>query len=467
MSLDGLTLHGFADCPYERWLARHLRRVLQLETKGAVALSWGVPPPKTAHAVVRVPREARFADRPEGLRAQPMANPADGLTVRPGGPPTVELGVDLIAWIGWLVSRAEEYDEPRRDTHGRFPPSAALLEQSGMGTLPVADVLAARLRAALCAAAKAADLEVRRQSPWPQGKRFAVCLTHDVDRATGRSFWQAVLRGALAGATAVLGRTSLSRGLLDQAAGFLRGGGHSPFWLFDRILEMEAAAGVRSSFNVLPLDRSVVREGRWLRHRYRCNRPRLASLCHRLVRDGWEVGVHYPYATVDDPEAMVSACRRLEGALGPEVTLRGGRAHYLQFRVPETWHHIVRCGLRYDATVGWADRPGFRSGTCWPHQPFDRRRNDPIDLWELGVHLLDTHVPRGRALATMVEGLLSSVARVGGCACLLFHPSPPVGMTVRAFLDEYREVLSVVTSQREAWVATPAEVVRQISAEAS
>lgn len=450
MTLGPPTVVGLDAGPYEAWLWRHLLRVVALRTEPGVAVCWGAAaPPAGARAVVRVPKDPNFLSHPEALRVQ-ASDP---------------IAADLASWFGWLVSRAEEYEPFEADALGRFPRAAALAQRLGLMEEPVADLLALRLRTAIEAAAGAAGLAVEPDLPWPDGKRFAVCLTHDVDHATRRSLWQGAQLAAGAAASALGGRWAQARRRLDAAAGLARGGRHSPDWLFEPMAELEAARGLRSAFYLLPYESDWAMEGGRRLHYYDVRRPEVLETFRRLAAEGWEIGLHTSYDAHDRPDGLGRDWRRLAEILGPAVPMTGGRSHCLRFRTPETWRQAEACGIGYDATLAWPEGSGFRCGTAWPHRPFDRQAGREVALWEFGTHLMDTYLPSLDALVAKAREVCDRVARTGGCACLLAHPTTPrqAQATVRGFLRAYAAILDDLKSRPDVWVATPREVIARLA----
>jgi hypothetical protein len=108
----------------------------------------------------------------------------------------------------------------------------------------------------------------------------------------------------------------------------------------------------------------------------------------QLRRRGWEIGFHPSYNTLDDQALWLKEKERLEVACG--MAVRGGRQHYLRFRVPDTWRIWERAGLAYDSTAGYADVEGFRCGTCRPFRPFDVEQNRILDLEERPLLAMDS-----------------------------------------------------------------------------
>jgi hypothetical protein len=72
--------------------------------------------------------------------------------------------------------------------------------------------------------------------------------------------------------------------------------------------------------------------------------------------------------------------------------LLGGRQHYLRWETPTTVRLWDANGLDYDITLSYADRPGFRCGTCFEYPMFDsveqralKLRQRPLIVMECSV----------------------------------------------------------------------------------
>ena len=428
-----------------------------------MAILWGEGPLPRASAVVRVPRRDDFRAGVAALREAALRPPGDGLAARrDAGTVVVDLGIDVLNWFGWFLSRTEETGSDRVDIYGRFPQEAALAEQLGLTEVPVADHLACRLREAVLLAARTAGLDLRPVSPWPQGKRFCVCLTHDVDTAVMQSPAWGLEKLVAAGAGAARGRWPAVRRRLSEAVGLTLGGPRNPYWIFDRMADMEDAHGFRSAFYLLAQSTALHWERGRPAWRYRLAQPEILAAFRRLARRGWEVGLHLGYDAADRSGGVQAEWRRLGRLLGDGVAPRGGRCHFLRLRVPDGWRRMARAGMAYDASLGWSRGWGFRTGTSWPYRPFDLERGRAMPIWEFGVHLMDKAVADGPSALAAAKALLDRVAAVGGCAVLLFHPCPPPWADTQEYLAFYRDLLGVIADADGAWVVPPAECVQRL-----
>jgi hypothetical protein len=451
---------GLAEDPRSEWVWQHVQTVLGLEVDGTVAICWGEAQlPAGVTAAARVPRDRAFSAVPSDLAAA-----LEGLrrvnTVR--GDSEVRLPVDVFSWVNWLVSRAEEYDPPTLNEFGNFPREESLLFRAGLAEHPAADLLVAALRTAVEVAARSVGIAVRRTSPWPTGKRFAICLSHDIDNAVRRSASGALYKFAAAGvALSKRQRRTASRRAFD-AIGLLRGNAASPYWLMDPMATREAARGHRSTFFVLPHTQRIVSEGPNQVPRYDVRHPDVQQLLRRLNTGGWELGLHISYDAHEHDDGVARDWNLLRASVPIGVQLTGARSHYLRLRMPDTLRQEEAAGIPYDATMGWRTGWGFRSGSAMPYRPFDVTAGRVLALWELELHLMDVSVPLD-GYVSLLSVLLDRVRNVGGCASVLLHPSPSSNLTPKQYLELYDRVLDQIDTYEDAWVATPSAVVGRMT----
>ncbi len=179
---------------------------------------------------------------------------------------------------------------------------------------------------------------------------FGVCLTHDVDRIykTYQSVYYALTERRLHHLKSLFSRSK-------------------PYWQFEEIMALEDRLDVRSSFYFLNEKHLLsdkppsawLRPTNWIQYtgHYDITEPSIVDVIRNLDRGGWEVGLHGSFDSYAEPDRLVREKRRLETVLGHPVT--GGRQHYLNLNVPETWRNHRDAGLRYDASFGSSSTVGF------------------------------------------------------------------------------------------------------------
>jgi len=176
--------------------------------------------------------------------------------------------------------------------------------------------------------------------------------------------------------------------------------------------------------------------------------PRVKSIrnvIHWLQEHNVENGVHPGYATFRCPERLQVELQILRSVLGEHQL--GGRQHYLRW-CPETWMDWENCGLGYDSTVGYADRVGFRAGTCIPYRPWLLSQDREARLIEIPLLVMDTclldpmHMSSEEPI-TVVSRLIEKCRAVGGVFTFLCHNT-----TLRdpSFVRQYGQILDMLTS---------------------
>ncbi len=327
------------------------------------------------------------------------------------------LEVDLLGGIFAMLSRLEETVPGPRDRHGRFPIGASLAHAEGFVDRPLADDYADVLWLAL-------------RSVWPDLRRvpqtFRLHLTHDIDRP-----WSALGRPPAAAVRAAGGDIAKRRDAvlalrrLRAIADARRGRvDRDPLNTFDLLMETSERHGLRSTFyfqaGTTPDDPDF---------RYRLTDPPFAGVLRRIHERGHEIGLHESYGSDDsaaqvvrEAEGLREACRRA----GVEQEAWGGRQHYLRFRNPDSWRHHEAAGLVHDSTLGYAERPGFRSGTCREHGVFDVIAGRPLRLRERPLIVMDASMFGYMALgyeeaAEVARRMVATCRAYGGTAVLLYH----------------------------------------------
>lgn len=309
---------------------------------------------------------------------------------------------DDLAEAFFHLARVEELGT-ERDAHGRFPAAASCV--------PLLDPPLERLRARL-------GLEPPR---WCGG-RFAIALTHDVDtpwrwtRIGIRGSAARLRRAVQAGAAAPALREA--RALAGIPVHKLRG--TDPNWSFERLLRITRARGARQTFFVMaghnhPADGAAPQA-------YERLRPRLVQT---ILAGGGEVGLHGSYTAAEDPGRLAGEAAALSELAGP---VRGHRYHYLRVDPARNLAAVAAAGLRYDASLGFADALGFRAGIAHPFRPWDHAADAPLDLVEVPLAAMDVTLAEERYLGLPAHAseqrlleLVGYAAAHGGGFSVLWH----------------------------------------------
>jgi hypothetical protein len=341
-----------------------------------------------------------------------------------------------------MLTRYEEVVVPTRDAYGRFPASASIAGREGFLGRPIVDEYVELLWAALLRL-------------WPRLERTPISmrlsLTHDVDDPLAF-----LGRGAAGRARQLAGdalvrrdaRLALRRVRSWTARG--RGDHHlDPHNTFAFLMEVSERHGIVSAFNFLAVGRAAPPDDV-----YSLEDPWIRSLMSTIHARGHELGFHAGFHTFRDARRTEEQFRRLRAAtrsLGIEQDRWGGRQHYLRWEAPGTWANWERAGLDYDGSVGFAERVGFRAGTCREFPAFHLHERRRLKLTERPLHIMERSLFNYMGLAPeaafdAVLELARAARPSGGTLTVLWHNSTLLTARQRRFYEATVAALAQASS---------------------
>lgn len=243
---------------------------------------------------------------------------------------------------------------------------------------------------------------------YPENKKFAVCLTHDVDDV------YPPLSHMLLSSLYCMKNFNFNE-LKNQLFWKNKGKEFSPYWNFKEIMKLEEKYEAKSSFYFIATDKDI--------KRFRYDIEDLENDLGNIVDNGGEVGLHGGYYSYNSLEDMKTEKERLEKVLSKDVI--GYRNHYLRFRVPDTWELLAKAGFKYDTTFGYNDMCGFRNGMCHPFNPFNLNSNQTVDILEIPLVIMDSAlfsaVKPPNETWEKTKQLIDTVEKYNGVLTLSWH----------------------------------------------
>ncbi len=362
-----------------------------------------------------------FGSSPADINAQsaPGAAETAQATAHAGH---IVVPLDIFGSAFFMLSRYEEAALPDRDDHDRFPATASLAYRAGFLDRPIVDEYVEILWAAM-------------QCLWPRLGRKPqqprTLVSCDVDSPFA-------FDGALRRLPRRLVGDLLKRRSPSQAWRNLRSqwrASHGDHSLdphrdgIDFIMETNERAGRAVAFYFIPENTDSR-----LDNRVSLDDPRMRALLREIHARGHEIGIHPGYNTYRHPEAMarsVATLRRVLDEEGVDQPLLGGRQHYLRWETPITARLWDENGLDYDTTLSYADRPGFRCGTCREYPLYDLQQRRPLGLRERPLIVMECSVIAERYLGlgysdealALMKGYRDICRRLAGDFTLLWHNS--------------------------------------------
>jgi hypothetical protein len=346
---------------------------------------------------------------------------------------SIPLDVPGIAFF--LLTRYEEHIIADRDRFERFPAAQSTLSRCSS----LADPLVDRLVDALWE---------EMQQAWPGLTRSAatyrVRLTHDVDALRNRG---RPLRGMLL----ALGADVLRRRDLRLAYGRMRSWvsapsdqlhPHDPFNTFDFLMESAERKGLQSHFYFVP------RSFGPLDPDYSVSDADVVALLRLIAQRGHGIGIHASFDSAWHAGRLreeVVLLRQALAAAGVGQSELGGRHHYLRWRPDRSWRYWEEAGLAYDSSVGFAETPGFRCGTCREFPVWDVTTARRLRLRERPLIAMDStlfgyqHLSNQAAIDT-VSTLAEACRRHRGTLVILWHNH---NLPTASSRQVFRDVLDV------------------------
>jgi len=329
---------------------------------------------------------------------------------------------DILGLTYWMLARVEEIGRTDLDNHDRFPATSSHAYKHGYLDRPVVDEWLHVLGQVI-------------QRQWPgvvlKQHEFQMRVSHDVDSPSQYAFksWKAIGR-MMAGH--LLKRRDL-KAFLTAPYVKMRTRKHlhpvDPFNTFDWLMDNSEANDLHSAFYFICGRTNPDKDGD-----YELEHPVIRDLMRRVHARGHEIGLHPSYGTFQQPGLIREEADRLKRVCTKEGIAQerwGGRMHYLRWEQPTTLKAWADAGMDYDSTLGYADSPGFRCGTCHDYPAFDpvaqetlNLRLRPLVAMECSV-IDDVYMGLGvneKAEQEFLK-LKKRCERVGGAFNLLWHNS--------------------------------------------
>ena len=197
------------------------------------------------------------------------------------------------------------------------------------------------------------------------------------------------------------------------------------WWVFDKLLKIEKAAGISAVYHFYSDQRQKTFK-RWLMDPgYNIKSERLKSLLNELKDAGHEVGLHPTYDSWNDSELIEDQKKTLEKSLGSEVI--NCRQHWLRFSWKDTWLHQARSGLRQDSTLMFNDRSGFRNSCATNWKPWNQLENKTHSIACTTSVIMDSHLFDYNEFNKIERNdhlrfWIMECKEVGGKTSILWHP---------------------------------------------
>jgi len=291
---------------------------------------------------------------------------------------SIQIPYDILTPSFVLLSRYEEFHSERHDEHGRFPYNRSLAEKYDMVEIPLVDEYAMLLREWLCLYLPYIFEAV------PRTPR--IVPTHDIDilyRFTGR--FQAM--------KSIFGRDLLINRSLSMVWESIKSYRNwkirpslDPYVeAINEFLIQEEKRNLSSIFFFKATEKGHPDAT------YDVQDPILHEVIRVIMAPGYhQIGLHGSYPSAEHLQYLHNEKQNLSELC--DKTISVSRQHYLRTFFADDpnsldlWRQV---GITDDYTLGFAERCGFRCGTCHPYPLYDVRNDKVTDIIEHPLIVMD------------------------------------------------------------------------------
>lgn len=335
----------------------------------------------------------------------------------------LRVGFDIFGISFFLLSCYEEAVVKDRDEHSRFNSKVSMLSKNDFLDRPIVNEMAEFLDSMI-------------QSLWPivrrKPRKFRSLISCDVDHPvdhTGHNLIKSIRRVGARVLRDISYRQAFEDGLnyVFSKAGSRR---YDAFFNnISRIMDLNERVGNVVCFNFIPYRTCIEKDA-----------PNdimdasVQALLRSINSRGHEIGFHPGYNTYNNKKLFDESVVRFQEGLKqarvdqPEF---GGRQHYLRYNpliTPALWANNK---FAYDSSLGFADRAGFRVGTCYEYRAYDLSSRRPLALKNRPLIVMDCAVidKRNEGLCDVaaafdrISSLRETCRRFDGDFSLLWHNS--------------------------------------------
>lgn len=279
------------------------------------------------------------------------------------------IGYDILGLTYWMLSRLEEVGRTDLDEHQRFPATLSHAYKNKYLDRPVVDEWLDILGQVI-------------NKCWPEiilkKHQFRINLTHDVDSVSRYAF-QPFLGYAKRVANDLFLKRNIKMAVYSPLIRYGCGSMLSkrdPYNSFEWLMSLSEKKSLKSTFYFM-----VKQSFRKYDADYDIESPVVKQILKNIDRRGHFIGLHSSYLTVAESGLLQKELQKLQSVcsnIGVKKNICRVRAHYLRWKTPDSFIMLDNAGIKFDSTLGYADKPGFRSGTAFEYYPFDLKQNKII-----------------------------------------------------------------------------------------
>ena len=344
---------------------------------------------------------------------------------------------DILGFAFWMLARIEELDSKERDVHDRFPGKMSNAFLNGYLDRPLVDEWLSFLGCVM-------------EQRWPNVEfpnlEPSMMITCDIDslveREGGVTYVKRVIADLLKRHSLKLAQQTITNAIAYYRKDYKKNPNYCA------ILEMMDLNELQKQKVIFYFIAGGVHVND---ASYSVKNPYVVDLIDSIISRGHEIGLHPSYMTYLDMGQIkdeIGVLNNVVKALSTTNVIRGSRQHFLRLKYPETLVFLGKLGVYEDASLGYADMPGFRAGTCHEYNVFDARQDKSLDIRVKPLIVMDTTLYSKRYLNLSdesVDCLISDFKmkckKVNGCFSLLWHNT---NIRIPSRVESYKKAIEPI-----------------------
>ena len=332
-------------------------------------------------------------------------------------------GIDIFASSFFMLTRWEEYANKIRDLHNRFPACESLAYRNNFLDRPVVNEYIEMIWNML----KYLGCKQKRKE-----KKYELVLTHDVDNIFKWKNFGLFVRNI---AGDIIKRKNVSLAL-ENIRQYI---GNNPYDMFDFLMDLSEKRGIKSHFFFMSGGTSN------FDNNYSIKQPFVKKIREKIKSRGHLIGFHPSYNAYNDHKQWEEEYSNLSTEVLQKV--KTGRQHFLRFEVPTTWQIWEDNNMKWDSTLSYADKEGFRCGACYKYSVFNILTRKKLKLKEMPLEVMEGSLVDYQNLSPekaekKIIKLIEIVKKYNGSFVLLWHNSSFNNDLWTGYQEVYEKIVS-------------------------
>lgn len=317
-------------------------------------------------------------------------------------------GIDVFASSFFMLTRWEEYVNKRRDIHNRFSAYDSLAYKNKFLDRPIVNEYLEIIKNII--------LKLDNKISFKSYK-FKYTITHDIDYIYK---WDTLFKFIRHLIGDIIIRKSLKE-FFNSLIFYIKikfKKSKDPYDTFDYLMDMSDKVGLKSHFFFMAKGLT--------KYDNNYSSSNISDLVEKIKSRGHYIGIHPSYNAYNNNKQFQNEKRELEKNFNQKILF--GREHFLRFEIPTTWQIWEDNNMKWDSTLVYAEKEGFRCGVCYEYNVYNIITRKKLKLKEKPLIVMESSFLyqdkiNADEIYKKILNLINKVKKYNGEFILLWHNS--------------------------------------------